>query len=76
LERAARHGRGLPRLARGLSVARSTGFDAQGGMGYDVALRRRGAPVQAAVAADSLCASERIDVATACPKENSDGIDK
>jgi hypothetical protein len=45
-------------------------------MGYDVALRRRGAPVQAAVAADSLCASERIDVATACPKENSDGIDK
>jgi hypothetical protein len=41
-------------------------------MGYDVALRRHGAQVQATVAADSLCVSERIDVATACPKEKSD----
>jgi hypothetical protein len=29
------------------------GFDAQRDLGYDVALRPRGAPVQAAVAADS-----------------------
>jgi hypothetical protein len=42
-------------------------------MGYDVHLRRRGAPVQAKVAGDSVRASERMDVATACPKENSDG---
>lgn len=55
----------LPRLARG--------FDPQGDMGYDVHLRRRGAPVRAKVAGNSVRASERMDVATACPKENSDG---
>jgi hypothetical protein len=30
-------------------------------------------PAKATVAGDSLCAVERVDVATACPKEESDG---
>jgi len=42
-------------------------------MGYDVRLRCLGAPVQAKIAGDSLCASEWLDVVIACPKENSDG---
>jgi hypothetical protein len=44
-----------------------------GDMSYDGRFKRRGTPVQATLAGDSLCASERLDVAAACPKENSDG---
>jgi 5-methyltetrahydropteroyltriglutamate--homocysteine methyltransferase len=64
----------LSRLTRGPLRYRRYAASTHGGdMGYDVRLRRRGAPVQATVAGDSLCASERLDGATACPKENSDG---